>query len=110
LRAPRVNFWAMMVPLEGGADHTVVMDTRAIATNIRITKTSKKVAEYEATLKPNYRSCVGQASSPQISIYSVQFRQGKAYFQVQLPNNSLGQVVFTYLTAGNPYVFWQARD
>ncbi|MGF1497002.1 MAG: hypothetical protein ACFB8W_09295 [Elainellaceae cyanobacterium] len=55
---------------EGGADHTVVVDTQAIATlPLEIVQSEERRVIYEAPLQEEYAACVGTAQSARLSMY-----------------------------------------
>lgn len=103
-----IGLWWMVFGVEGGADHIVVADTKLIANNAKVIKSSNKSVEYEATLEPKYASCVGQAS---LYMYSFQFRNKKLYFRVNLEaRDGHFKIISKQLAGGRPYIFWQAAE
>jgi hypothetical protein len=106
-----VGIWTILLPLEGGADHIVVADTNRIAGAAKISKSSQKLLEYQATLSQKFASCVGKASSPKYSVYSFVFQNGQVTFRVNLGQGNVNKkVVSQQLATGRPYVYWQARE
>ncbi|MBD1903099.1 hypothetical protein NDI44_10050 [Trichocoleus sp. DQ-A3] len=106
-----VGLWTVLLPSEGAADHTVVADTKAIASNGKISSSGNTFVEYEAPLQEAYASCVGQASSPDLHSYSFEFRNGKVYFRVNLdwvPGYT--KIVSKTVASGRPFVHWQASE
>lgn len=105
-----VGLWSILLPLEGGADHIAVADTIRFAGSARVARTNRQFVEYEAPLKPEFVSCVGQASSTNFRAYRFQFRSGKVYFQVNPSFAGSSAIVSQQVVTGRPYVLWQARD
>lgn len=52
-----VGLWTILVGSEGGADLTLVADTRSLAGSAKVVSSSKKSVEYEAPLHRAYASC-----------------------------------------------------
>lgn len=77
-----VGLWTFMLPFEGGAEHTVVPDTRSIASRARLITSRKNFLEYEATLNAKYASCTASANSQTPKVYNFDFRNGKVYFRL----------------------------
>jgi hypothetical protein len=103
-----IGLWWVVLPFEAGADHIAVADTREIANNAKVIRSSEKFVEYEAPLESKYASCVGQAN---LNMYSFQFRNRKLYFQVNLNNISgYRKIINKQVATGKPYVFWQAAQ
>ncbi|MBW4565384.1 MAG: hypothetical protein KME32_30735 [Mojavia pulchra JT2-VF2] len=103
-----VGLWWSLLPLEGGADHIVVADTRPIANYAKVSQSTKRLVEYEAPLLSKYASCVGTAS---MNMYSFQFRDGKVYFRVNLVSgDGYREIIHKQLATGRPYVFWKAAE
>ena len=106
-----VGLWTVLLPSEGSAEHTVVADTKAIASNGKISSSGNKFVEYEAPLQEAYASCVGEASSPDLRSYSFQFRNGKVYFRVDLDwGTGYTKIISKTVASGRPYVHWQASE
>lgn len=107
-----VGLWMFMLGYEGGADHTVVADTQAIASApAKLVVSQPKRLEYEAPLRREYTSCVGQAKSDRISAYNYQFRNGKVRFVMDVSRaDGYRQVLYKGLSASRPYIHWRATE
>jgi hypothetical protein len=107
-----VGLWEFMLGFEGGADHTVVPDTQAIASApAKLVKSEKKRAEYEAPLRKEYATCVGQANSQQLSAYNFQFRNGKVYFRLDVSrDDGYREILYQGVSANRPYIHWRAAE
>lgn len=107
----KVGLTTLLIPFEGGAEHTVVANTRAIAGSARVSSSGKKFVEYEAPLQKAYASCVGQATSPELRAYRVRLGNGKVYFRVDVGwVDGTTQITSRSLSAGLPYVRWIATE
>ncbi|MER3495338.1 MAG: hypothetical protein C4323_26280 [Mastigocladus sp. ERB_26_2] len=102
-----IGIWTFLLPFEGGAEHTAVADI----INARLVASGKKFVQYEASLAQSYASCVGSAKSESPNVYSFQFRNGKAYFRLDL-NQATVNTTIRYLGIGGfrPYVRWIAVE
>ncbi|WP_414755950.1 hypothetical protein [Anabaena sp. CCY 9910] len=110
---PTVGLWWIILPYEGGAEHTVVADIRAFADNTQLVASdNQQFVEFVSPLRSNYASCVGQASSQEYIFYNVEFKNKKAYFRVDLRNiNAPGRLIIDKTVAGfRPYVRWAIAD
>lgn len=107
-----VGLWMFMLGYEGGADHTVVADTQAIASApAKLVVSQPKRLEYEAPLRREYTSCVGQAKSERMSAYNYQFRNGKVRFVMDVSRaDGYRQVLYKGLSASRPYIHWRANE
>lgn len=101
-----------MLGFEGGADHTVVADTQAIASApAKLVVSQQKRLEYEAPLRSQYASCVGQASSPLLSAYNFQFRNGKVNFRMDVSQgDGYREILYKGMSASRPYIHWRAAE
>ena len=107
-----VGLWEFGLGFEGGADHTVVVDTTAIASQPAqlITSEAKRVV-YEAPLKPEFASCVGTAESEYLSMYYLRFANGKVQFDLDLTNDDgFREIRYADISANRPYVHWRAAE
>lgn len=107
-----VGLWEFGWSFEGGADHTVVVDTSAIASQPAqlITSEAKRVV-YEATLKNEFASCVGTADSEYLSMYDLSFANGKVQFDLDLTNDDgFREIRYADISANRPYVHWRAAE
>jgi hypothetical protein len=103
-----VGLWWLLLPLEGGADHIVVVNTTPFANSAKVSQSTKRLVEYEAPLLSQYASCRGTAN---MNMYSFQFRNGKVYFRVNLvPGDGYREIIHKHLATGRPYVFWKAAE
>lgn len=102
-----IGIWTFLLPFEGGGEHTAVADIR----HPKLVASGKKFVEYEARLRQSYTSCVGSAKSERPRVYNFQFRNGKAYFRLDL-NQSTVNTTITYQGTGGfrPYVRWIAGE
>jgi hypothetical protein len=107
-----VGLWMFMLGFEGGADHTVVADTQAIASApAKLVVSQQKRLEYEAPLRSQYASCVGQASSPLLSAYNFQFRNGKVNFRMDVSQgDGYREILYKGMSASRPYIHWRAAE
>ncbi|HIK05107.1 MAG TPA: hypothetical protein IGS40_10385 [Trichormus sp. M33_DOE_039] len=108
-----VGLWWMGLPYEGGAEHTVVADTRAFADTTKLVPSNHQhFVEFVSNLHSQYVSCVGKAYSEEYVFYNVEFKHKKAYFRVDLRNvNTPGKlIVYKTVAAFRPYVRWAIAD
>jgi hypothetical protein len=107
-----VGLWWFVLPYEGGAEHTVVADTRAISDSTKLVSSTKQFVEFVSPLRKNYASCVGQAHSKEYTFYNVQFKNKQAYFRVDLRkiNAPAKEISYKTVTASRPYVRWAIAD
>jgi hypothetical protein len=74
-------------------------------------KSEKKRAEYEAPLRKEYASCVGQATSGLVSAYNFQFRSGKVYFRMDVSrDDGYREILYKGVSANRPYIHWRATE
>jgi hypothetical protein len=107
-----VGLWMFMLGFEGGSDRTVVADTLAIASApAKLVVSQPKLLEYEAPLRKEYASCVGQAKSENHRPYNFQFRDGKVRFRTDLTWAD-AYVLFLYkgVSASRPYIHWRVTE
>ena len=107
-----VGLWMFMLGFEGGADHTVVADTQAIASApAKLVVSQSKRLEYQAPLRSEYASCVGQASSEQVRAYNFQFRNGKVSFRMDMTwVDGYHEILYKGVSASRPYIHWRATE
>ncbi|MEW5861048.1 MAG: hypothetical protein AB1861_27350 [Cyanobacteriota bacterium] len=107
-----VGLWMFVQGYEGGADHTVVADTQAIASApAKLVVSEKKRLEYEAPLSSEYASCVGQARSDLTSTYNFQFRDGKVRFRMDVSrDDGYREILYKGVSAFRPYIHWRAEE
>lgn len=107
-----VGLWTFMLPYEGGADHTVIAETQAIAsTSAKLVVSQKKRLEYQASLRSNYASCVGKANSPTLGAYSFQFQGGKVTFRMDVSRDQgYREILYKGISANRPYIHWRATE
>ncbi|MBD2435306.1 hypothetical protein [Nostoc sp. FACHB-110] len=108
-----VGLWWLTLPYEGGAEHTVVADTRAFADTAQLVKSNNQLfVEFVSPLRSNYASCVGKTQGQEYPFYNVQFQNKKAYFRVDLRKiNAPGQLITYKSVIGfRPYVRWAIAD
>ncbi len=108
----KVGLWLFSQGFEGGADHTVVAETQAIASApAKLVNSQKKRVEYEAPLRKDYASCVGQANSPLLNDYNYQFRNGKFYFRMDVSrDDGYREILYKGVSANRPYIHWRAAE
>ncbi|MDZ8242206.1 MAG: hypothetical protein RMZ69_34575 [Nostoc sp. ChiQUE01a] len=107
-----IGLWWFTLPYEGGAEHTVVADTREFADSSKLVSSNKQFVEFVSPLRSNYASCVGKTRGQEYTFYNVEFKNKKAYFRVDLRKiNAPGRLI-TYKTiaASRPYVRWAIAD
>ncbi|QLE57583.1 hypothetical protein [Nostoc sp. TCL26-01] len=108
-----VGLWWLTLPYEGGAEHTVVADTRAFADTVKlIPSQNKRFVEFVAPLRSDYASCTGQTKGQEYNFYHVEFKNKQAHFRVDLRKINAPDRLITYKTiAGSrPYVRWAIAD
>jgi hypothetical protein len=107
-----VGLWLFSLGFEGGADHTVIANTQAIASApAKLVVSEKKRLEYEAPLRREYTSCVGQASSGLLSAYNFQFRNAKVYFRMDVSrDDGYREILYKGVSANRPYIHWRAAE
>lgn len=106
------GIWNTFRYYEGGGEHSVIADTLAIALPVKLVSSGKKFAEYRATLKKAYATCVGSASS-EGNTYRVSFQKGNVYFRVQLPKDTPSnpsEISASTILASRPYIRWAIAD
>ncbi|MBD2681639.1 MULTISPECIES: hypothetical protein [Nostoc] len=107
-----IGLWWFTLPYEGGAEHTVVADTREFADSTKLVSSNNQFAEFVSPLRSDYASCVGKTRTQEYTFYNVEFKNKKAYFRVDLRKiNAPGRLI-TYKTvaASRPYVRWAIAD
>ncbi|OUL26208.1 hypothetical protein BV378_13395 [Nostoc sp. RF31YmG] len=107
-----VGLWWLTLPYEGGAEHTVVADTRAFANSSKLVSSNNHFVEFVSPLREDYASCVGQTQGQEYPFYSVQFKNKQAYFRVDLRKiNAPGKLInYKTVAASRPYVRWAIAD
>ncbi|MEA5623680.1 hypothetical protein [Nostoc sp. UHCC 0251] len=108
-----IGLWWFVLPYEGGAEHTVVADTREFADETKLpSSNNKQFVEFVSTLRSNYASCVGKTSEQGYTFYNVEFKNKKAYFRVDLRKIDAPDRLITYksVVASRPYVRWAIAD
>lgn len=91
------------------SETTVIADTLEIAGPAQLRSSGQRLAEYSATLKPDYTSCIGKATSEENPNYSFQFQNGNVYFLVNLtniPEGFGGGITYKKVIGLRPYVIW----
>lgn len=111
----QIRLWTSFRSYEGGGEHTVIADTRAIATAARLTASGSQFVEFQAPLQPKYRSCVGQAVNQEMAYYQVRFAQGKVHFRVDLTAinknpSTPTRITYKAILTSRPYVRWAIAD
>ena len=107
-----VGLWAFMLGFEGGADHTVVADTQAIATlPAQVLHSEDRRIIYEAPLQAEFAGCSATAESDTLSMYAFHFGNGKVRFEVDLTTgDGFREIRYADVAANRPYVFWRAAE
>lgn len=107
-----VGLWMFMQGFEGGADHTIVAETQAIASApVKLVVSEKKQLEYEAPLKSEYATCVGESRSDLVRAYNFQFRDGKVRFRMDLNwFDGYSEILYKGVSASRPYIHWRAAE
>ncbi|GAB1544890.1 hypothetical protein NUACC21_75660 [Scytonema sp. NUACC21] len=108
-----VGLWWFLLPFEGGAEHTVVADTRGFADSTKlVSSNNKQFVEFISPLRSNYASCIGQTQNQEFSFYNVQFKNKQAHFRVDLRRITAPAREITYKTiaASRPYVRWSVAN
>ncbi|MGF1937103.1 MAG: hypothetical protein RM347_022415 [Nostoc sp. ChiQUE02] len=109
----KIGLWWFVLPYEGGAEHTVVADTREFADTTKlVASNNKQFVEFVSPLRSNYASCVGQTRGQEYTFYNVEFKNKKAYFRVDLRKIDAPARLITYksVVASRPYVRWAIAD
>jgi hypothetical protein len=107
-----VGLWWFLLPYEGGAEHTVVADTRAFADTVKLVSSTKQFVEFASPLRSNYASCVGKTTAKEYTFYNLEFKNKQAFFRVDLRKINASDRLITYKTtvASRPYVRWAIAD
>lgn len=107
-----VGLWSFLLGFEGGADHTVIADTQAIAAMpVQLVTSEERRVVYEAPLQEAYATCVGQAQSDALTMYDFQFGEGKVRFQLDVTqDDGYREVLYTGVSASRPYIHWRATE
>ncbi|HEY9737910.1 MAG TPA: hypothetical protein V6D06_16575, partial [Trichocoleus sp.] len=108
---PSIGLWVLRQGFEGGADHTVIADTAAIATApARQAAAGQGEVVFTVPLRPEYSGCVGVAQSEHLSFYSLEMSQGQGRFRLDLSGDGQRQVLDSGSSAGRPYIHWRATE
>lgn len=108
---PSVDLWAFRWGFEGGADHTVRVNLREIAAQPpSLLQSSDTSVVFTAPLQPGYAKCVGSARSEQMTMYAVDFREGRVQFSLNLQGDGTRKVLYQSVSANRPYIYWQATE
>ncbi|MEH1839361.1 MAG: hypothetical protein V7L20_11450 [Nostoc sp.] len=108
-----IGLWWFVLPYEGGAEHTVVVDTKEFADETKLVSSkNKQFVEFVSPLRSNYASCVGQTRGQDDTFYNVEFKNKKAYFRVDLRKSNPPGRLITYksVVTSRPYVRWAIAD
>lgn len=107
-----VGLWLFSLGFEGGADHTVVPNMLGISAGPgKLVSTGKNQLVFEAPLNSNYASCVGKASSPQLSFYNFRFGNGKVAFQLNVSKgDGYREILYKGTSGDRPYILWRAAE
>lgn len=107
-----VGLWEFTTGFEGGADHTVVADIAAIAARpVQTIRAETRHITYEAPLIEAYVTCQGSARSEYLSMYAIDFDQGKIRFDLNLSDDDgFRELRYADISANRPYVFWRAAE
>lgn len=107
-----VSLWEFGWALEGGADHTVVVDFRPIALQpVQIVESEERRVVYEAPLNDMFADCVGTARSPHLSMYSLRFGNGTVQFDLDLTeDDGFREIRYADISVDRPYVYWRAAE
>lgn len=107
-----IGLWEFGLGFEGGADHTVVVDTQAVANQpAELVRSESQRVTYKAPLKPEYANCVGMAQSEYLSMYTVSFGGGEVQFDLDLTNrDGFLEIRYADISAHRPYVHWRAAE
>lgn len=107
-----VDLWEFGLGFEGGADHTVVVDTQAVASQpAELVRSEPQWVTYKAPLTAEYADCVGMAQSEYLSMYTVSFAGGEVQFDLDLTNrDGFLEIRYADIAAHRPYVHWRAAE
>jgi hypothetical protein len=109
-----VGLWTSFRYYEGGAEHTVIANTTAIAGPARLVSSGKKFAHFRAPLQRAYGTCVGQAmSSTDDFPYRFVFNGGNVTFRVDLPpdtESNPSSITYHNVMSSRPMVRWAIAD
>ncbi|PSN18218.1 hypothetical protein C7271_13690 [filamentous cyanobacterium CCP5] len=107
-----IGLWEFALGFEGGADHTVVVDTQTVASQpAQIVLSGPQRVLYEAPLKPELASCLAVARSEYLSMYTITFGEGKVQFEADLTNrDGFLEIQYADISAQRPYVHWRAAE
>jgi hypothetical protein len=106
-----IGLWWIVLPYEGGSEHTVVLDSRAFSDSTKQVAATRQTVDFVMPLRSNYASCVGQTRN-QFPWYTVQFRNKQAYFRVDLKQTQAAytQINQSTVAASRPFVRWAIAD
>ncbi len=109
------RLWTSFRTYEGGGEHTVIVDTLAIAAPARLTASGTHFVEFQAPLQLKYQTCVGRTVDQEMAYYQIRFGQGKVYFRVDLTDinknpSTPTQITSKGIVASRPYVRWAIAD
>ncbi|HLO86621.1 MAG TPA: hypothetical protein VK203_16700 [Nostocaceae cyanobacterium] len=107
-----VGLWWLVLPYEGGAEHTVIADTNEFTETAKLVSSSPQFVEFAAPLRSGYADCEGQTQAGEFDFYSLRFKDKKAYFRIDLRKINAPAKVITYkaVVASRPYVRWAIAD
>lgn len=107
-----IGLWELGWAFEGGADHTVVVDTLPITSQpAQIVQSEDRRIVYAAPLTADLASCVGTARSERLAMYTVQFSDGQLQFELDLATgDGFREIRYADISAGRPYVHWRAAE
>jgi hypothetical protein len=107
-----VGLWWLVLPYEGGAEHTVIADTREFTQTPKLVSSTPQFVEFAAPLRSGYADCEGQTQVGEFEFYSLRFRDKMAYFRIDLRKIDAPGKVITYraVVAARPYVRWAIAD
>ncbi|KYC36033.1 hypothetical protein WA1_40540 [Scytonema hofmannii PCC 7110] len=108
-----VGLWWFLLPFEGGAEHTVVADTKAFADSTKlVSSNNKQFVEFVSPLRINYASCIGQTQNQELTFYNVQFKNKQAYFRIDLRkiNAPAREITYKAVVTSRPFVRWAVAD
>jgi len=107
-----VDLWELLWGFEGGADHTVVVNTPAIAAAPpQILRSTDRAVTYQAPLNDQYATCVGTAQSDYLRMYTFRFARGTVAFDIDLSaDDGFREIRYADISANRPYVHWRAAE
>lgn len=109
-----VRLWTNARPYEGGAEHTVIVNTKDFAGDSFFVDSSDRHVIFAAPLTAAYRNCVGWVTAPDNPEYNIWLQFGHVYMRFDLERlagtGSIAAITYQDVLNGQPYMQWQQAD